>query len=160
MSQKIDKKLQMRQKLLNSYSYKVSDTIATVMDKYYIDAIIGLVPGAGDVFSSVFMLPQLYLCIFKIRSLPLTLAVLLNILIDVAVGLIPFGVGNVCDFLYKAFLKNMKLINGYVDNDKKIVREVNGKAALSALLIVVMIGVITVLVYLLSLLVNWIWSLF
>ena len=45
----------MRQKLLNSYSYKVSDTIATVMDKYYIDAIIGLVPGAGDVFSSVFV---------------------------------------------------------------------------------------------------------
>lgn len=55
MSQKVDKKLQMRQKLLNSYSYKVSDTIATVMDKYYIDAIIGLVPGAGDVFSSVFV---------------------------------------------------------------------------------------------------------
>ena len=54
----------------------------------------------------------------------------------------------------------MKLINGYVDNDKKIVREVNGKAALSAFLIVVMIGVITALVYLLSLLVNWIWSLF
>ena len=54
MSQKVDKKLQMRQKLLNSYSYTVSDTIATVMDKYYIDAIIGLVPGAGDVFSSVF----------------------------------------------------------------------------------------------------------
>jgi hypothetical protein len=155
-----EKKERKREELLCSYSYVVSEKIAKYMDKYFLDGIIGLFPGFGDVFSSVCVMPQLYLSLFKIKSIPLTLAVLLNVMIDIAVGLIPFWIGNICDFFHRAYLKNFRLIAGFVNDDKDIIKEVNAKAFVSAILIVIMIGIIYLLISLMSKLVDWIVSLF
>jgi hypothetical protein len=155
-----DEKERKRQELLNSDSYVLSEKVAKLMDKYFLDGIIGLFPGVGDVFSSVCVMPQLYLSLFKIKSIPLTLAVLLNVMIDIAVGLIPFWIGNICDFFHRAYLKNFRLIAGFVNDDKDIIKEVNAKAFISAILIVIMIGIVYLLVSLISKLVDWIGSLF
>ncbi len=155
-----DEKERKRQELLNSDSYVLSEKVANLMDKYFLDGIIGLFPGVGDVFSSVCVMPQLYLSLFKIKSIPLTLAVLLNVMIDIAVGLIPFWIGNICDFFHRAYLKNFKLITGFVNDDKDTINEVNAKAFISAILIVIMIGIVYLLVSLISKLVDWIGSLF
>ena len=74
-AKRAEQKRRKRQKLLNSTPYALSEGVATLMDKYYLDVLIGLVPSVGDVLSSIFMIPQLYLALFKIRSIPLTLVI-------------------------------------------------------------------------------------
>lgn len=131
-----------RQELLSSTSYTLVDNIATAMDKYFLDPILGLFPIIGDAGTTIFILPSIYLSLFKIKSIPLTLAVILNIVIDMLIGMIPFWIGNICDFFHRGYLKNFKLIQGYVNDDKNIIKEVNQKAAISALLIVLVCAAI------------------
>lgn len=127
------------------------------MDRYYLDGIVGLLPGGvGDTITTILSLPIIYFCVFQVRSIPLTLAVICNALIDVALGLIPFFIGDVIDFFYMSYLKNLKMIRGYVDGDKKIVTEVNRKAWISAILIVVLCVIIYFLIKLLIWLGGWI----
>lgn len=111
-----------------STSYQMTQTIARWMDKYFLDPLIGLIPGLGDVLSSLLVFPFIYVAAVKVRSLPLTLAVIFNVLRDMAIGLIPFWVGNILDFFNRAYLQNCRLIVGFVEDDREIIREVNRKA--------------------------------
>ena len=79
-------------------SYKLIQAIATIMDRYYVDPLLGLVPTVGDAVTSLLTLPYLYFSVFKLRSIPLTLALLCNMLIDFAMGVIPFWIGDILDF--------------------------------------------------------------
>lgn len=144
------KKEQRQQELQESASYKLAKGIATAMDKWFLDGVIGFIPGAGDLLPSMLALPQIYVSLFKIKSIPLTLAVIYNQLKDVAIGLIPFYIGNILDFFHRAYLQNMQLIVGYVEDDKDIIDEVNDKAVKSA----IMIAIFCFLIYLLVLLVQ------
>ena len=85
-AKRAEQKRRKRQKLLKSTPYALSEGVATLMDKYYLDVLIGLVPSVGDVLSSIFMMPQLYLALFKIRSIPLTLAVTSTATLDIQSG--------------------------------------------------------------------------
>lgn len=82
-------------KLTCSISYNMVRGVAKWMDRYYLDPILGLIPGFGDVISPFFVVPFIYVSIFKVRSVPLTLAVIYNVLIDVLIGLIPFYIGDI-----------------------------------------------------------------
>ena len=155
-SAKEDKKRELEQ----SWSYRMTKGIATVMDKYFLDPLIGFVPGLGDFISSVCVVPFIYVSAVKIRSLPLTLAVIYNVLVDVALGLIPFWVGNIIDFFNRAYMKNMRLIVGYVEDDRTIINEVNRKAVWTAILIAVFCLIIYLLVRLVVLVTEWIGGLF
>lgn len=159
-AKRAEQKRRKRQKLLKSTPYALSEGVATLMDKYYLDVLIGLVPSVGDVLSSIFMIPQLYLALFEIRSIPLTLAVLLNIIIDACLGIIPFWIGNIIDIFNRAYIKNMRLINGFVNDDPEVIGEVNQKALISAVLIVVFIGIIYLLISAVEGLISWIGSWF
>lgn len=129
----------------DSSSYQMAHSIAKWMDQYWLDPIIGfVVPGFGDMITSFFVAPFIYVSAFKVRSLPLTLAVIYNIMIDVLIGLIPFYIGAVCDIFTKAYVKNARLITGFVEDDEEIIKEVNGKAVWMG----VMIGVLCFLIYL------------
>lgn len=148
--QRQNAKIKKRQELLQSTSYAMVDKIATVMDKWFLDPILGLFPVIGDAGTTIFVLPSIYLSLFKIKSIPLTLAVILNIVVDMLIGSIPFWIGNICDFFHRGYLKNLKLIQGYVDDDKEIINEVNQKAVVSAILIVVVCAAIYGLIVLVS----------
>lgn len=149
-----------RMEIEESSSYKLTKGIATLMDKWFLDPILGFVPGVGDVLPSLLLLPSVYVSLVKVKSVPLTLAVIFNILRDAFLGLIPFYIGNVIDFFNRAYLQNMRLIVGYVEDDKYIIDEVNRKAVWTAVLIVVFIGLIWLMIKFVTWIVEWIGGLF
>ena len=126
--ERIRRKEERRMDIELSTSYQMTQPIARWMDKYYLDKLIGLIPGLGDTLSSLLVFPFIYVAAVKVRSLPLTLAVIFNVLRDMAIGLIPFWVGNILDFFNRAYLQNCRLIVGFVEDDREIIREVNRKA--------------------------------
>jgi len=131
------KKEEKRLEIQQSSSYQLIRGISTAMDKWFLDPIIGFFPIVGDLIGSVFSLPFIYVSLFKVRSIPLTLAVIRNTLVDVLLGLIPFWIGSIVDIFYRSNLKNFKLITGFVDDDKEVISEVNRKAIWMTLIIAI-----------------------
>lgn len=143
----------------SSKSYQMTERIARLMDKYYLDAVLGfLLEGFGDLLTQLLTLPYIYVSAVKIRSVPLTLAVIYNALCDIAMGLIPFYIGDVIDVFNKSFVQNFKLIVGFVEGDKKIISEVNRKAVRMAVLIVMLCVIIYFLVLLTIKVMTWFWN--
>ena len=144
----------------NSASYKLVHAIALWMDQRLLDPLIGLVlPGFGDALTSVFAVPYLYLSIVKLKSIPLTLAIVCNILLDVLIGIIPY-IGVVGDVFKRAFTRNAVLIKGYVEGDKAIMQEIDRKAVGMAFLIVILCGLIYAMVLAAVKIVEWAGSFF
>jgi hypothetical protein len=80
--------------------------------RFGLDAIIGLVPGVGDLVSS---LANFYVLIAAIRYRVPKITILrmaINICIDYLIGLVPFA-GDVVDAWWKATQKNVDLIRRY-----------------------------------------------
>lgn len=127
------------EKISESKSYKTVVVLSRVMDKYYLDPILGFIPIVGDIIPPLCSAPALYVAAVKIKSLPLLLAIIYNILFDTVIGMIPFFIGNIIDFYNKAHIRNLNLIIGFVNNNKKVIREVNRKALLFTILIAVTI---------------------
>lgn len=140
------KKEEKRQELMSKTSFYLMDKIQTIFDKYFIDPIIGFFfPAVGDLTSGLLGLPYVYFALVHVKSIPLTLAVIYNILIDCLVGLIPW-VGDLIDIFHRAYRKNMKLIVGFVNDDKDIINEVRRKAVMTGVLICVLCFLIYLLV--------------
>jgi len=135
-NKRLEAKQRKREEMLDSSSYRLIDGIATAMDRYFLDALIGLIPGVGDLLTSIFVLPFINVSLFKIKSIPLTLAILFNMMRDALLGMIPFWIGNIFDIFNRSFIKNMRLIKGFIDDDKEIISEVNRNAFWMAILIV------------------------
>ena len=150
-----------KQKIIrNSVSYKLVHAIALWMDRRLLDPLIGLVlPGFGDALTSVFAVPYLYLSIVKLKSIPLTLAIVCNILLDVLIGIIPY-IGVVGDVFKRAFTRNAAMIKGYVEGDRAIMQEIDRKAMGMAFLIVILCGLIYAMVLAAVKIVEWIGSFF
>ena len=141
------------EKLRSSKLYALLRRTTEYMDRYYLDAAVGFaIPGGiGDAISGVFSLLYVYFAAFVVRSVPLALAVLNNIMRDVIMGMIPFYVGDVIDIFHKSNKKNMALIDGFVDGDEQIVSTVKRKAAWSAAIFVLL----CILLYAMIRLVIW-----
>ena len=95
----------------------------------------------------------------KIKSIPLTLAIIYNMLLDILIGLIPF-VGVVGDIFKRAFARNALLIEGYVEGRQAVIREVERKAVWMALLIVLFFFLIYWMIVSVVKLSEWIISFF
>lgn len=151
MSEKEPKRLESRKESLKaSPLYQMMQKVTRYMDQYHLDGIAGLVPGGlGDAASALVALVHVYFGMFKLRSIPLTLAILNNVLRDVLMGMLPFFIGDIIDFLNKAHKKNMRLIDGYLDNNTAIIQEVNRKAWQSAAIFIILVLAIAGMVWLL-----------
>ena len=150
-----------REALMTTTSYRIMDTTAKYMDKYFLDPIIGLIPGGiGDVLSSFLALPFIYFALVQVKSIPLTLAVICNVLKDALLGSIPFFIGDIIDVFNRSYVANLRLITGYVNDDKAVIHEVNRKATWSAIFIVILCVLIYFIVKWAIGLGNWIVSLF
>lgn len=137
-----------KQKLKDSRLYNAMQDITQWMDRYYLDGVAGLVTGGiGDMVSAVFAVVHVYFSAFRLRSIPLTLAILNNTLRDIFLGMLPFFVGDVIDFFHKANKRNMALIDGFLNNNQEIIHEVNRKATQSALVLVALVAAIIGVVY-------------
>jgi hypothetical protein len=100
------------------------DHIAWLMDnafripglgwRFGVEALIGLVPGAGDIVSGAIGLVLLFRAFqFKLPGVVI-MRMIFNNLIDITVGSIPF-LGDLFDFVWKSNTKNMKLFRQYAE---------------------------------------------
>ena len=146
--------------LLGHPLYRFMQRSEKWMDRYFVDPLLGLLlPGGwGDALSGLLALPAIYYSLWVVRSVPLTLAVTLNVLVDVVLGLLPFMAGDVIDFFFRSYGRNMRLITGYVNGDKQVVAHVRRKAALSAVAIVVLLALLVVLMWLAWQFGQWVWQ--
>jgi Domain of unknown function (DUF4112) len=82
--------------------------------RFGVEALIGLVPGAGDVVSGAIGV----LLLFRAFQFKLPAAVILrmifNNLMDITIGAIPF-LGDLFDFVWKSNTRNMKLFRQYAE---------------------------------------------
>ena len=122
---------------MDNKAYQTMNGLTRYMDRYYLDALIGIIPGWGDAIALLSVVPFVYFSSRVIKSIPLTLAVLNNALRDVLMGMIPFFVGDVIDFFHRA--QNMQMIQGFVDGDETIIKQVNQRAWQSAIVLIVLL---------------------
>jgi len=133
-----------RRKLQSSQSYATMQRIADWMDRFYVDAIVGMAApyGIGDLAMAIFSLVYIYFSLVILHSIPLTLAIINNTLRDIAIGLIPFFIGDILDFFHKSNRQNMILIDGFVNGDRATIHEVNAKAVQSIVMVIVLVIII------------------
>ena len=131
MSHYTDRKYAMR----TDSDFRMLRRIYVAMDQWFLDPILGLfIPGLGDVITTCLTIPFIFTSILKLRSIPLTLAIISNCLIDLLIGLIPV-VGDIGDFAYKSYKRNYFLIVGYVNDDKEVIKDINSKALWACVII-------------------------
>ena len=143
-----DEKRQLRrQRLMDNKAYQTMQGLTRYMDRYYLDALIGVIPGWGDTIALASAVPFVYFAARVIRRVPLTLAVLNNALRDVLMGMIPFFVGDIIDFFHRANIQNMQMIQGFVDGDEAIIKQVNQRALQSAIVLVILLLLIALMIW-------------
>ena len=142
-------RLQRRAALMDNKVYQTMQSITRYMDRFYLDAVIGVIPGWGDAIALLCVVPFVYFSIGIIKSVPLTLAVLNNALRDVLLGMIPFFVGDVIDIFHRANTKNMAMIQGFIDGDETIIRQVNRRALQSVIVLIILLLLIAIMIWLL-----------
>lgn len=122
-----------------------------------IDGIIGLIPGVGDMlggFLSTLILYQAYR-----QNIPrMVLArMVINVLIDTAIGAIPV-VGDLFDFFWKANLRNAQLMDSYQRDPDRAYRRsaattlafIGGVMALVALIVLAVVSLLSMVLRLLT----------
>ena len=82
-----------------------------------LDPILGLIPGLGDGVSLVFQFVLVLVLIRQGSSGELRAKMMINILLDSAIGSIPV-VGQIFDFFYKASERNLRLTKEYLFEGK------------------------------------------
>lgn len=140
-------RLQRRARLMDNQVYQSMQSFTRYMDRFYLDAVIGLIPGWGDAVALLCVVPFVYFSMCIIKSIPLTLAVLNNALRDVLLGMIPFFIGDVIDVFHRANMKNMAMIQGFIDSDEAIIKQVNRRALQSAIVLVVLLLLIALMIW-------------
>ena len=146
-SNKEEKRQLQRQRLMDNRAYQTMKGLTRYMDRYYLDALIGVIPGWGDAIALLSALPFVYFSARIIKSVPLTLAVVNNALRDVLMGMIPFFVGDIIDIFHRSNIQNMQMVQGFVDGDETIIRKVNQRALQSAVVLVMLLLLIALMIW-------------
>ena len=144
---KDEKRQLQRKRLMENKAYQTMEGLTRYMDRYYLDALIGVIPGWGDAIALLSAVPFVYFSARVIKSVPLTLAILNNALRDVLMGLIPFFVGDIIDIFHRANIQNMQMVQGFVDGDEVMIKQVNQRAWQSAILLVALLLLIALMIW-------------
>ena len=144
---KDEKRLLQRKRLMDNKVYQTMNNITRYMDRYYLDALIGVIPGWGDMITIFCVVPFIYFSTHVIKSIPLTLAIINNALRDILLGMIPFFIGDVIDVFHRANTKNMAMIQGFVDGNETVIKEVNRKALQSAVVLIILLILIALMIW-------------
>ena len=156
---KDEKRLLQRKRLMDNKIYQTMNDITRYMDRYYLDAVIGIIPGWGDVITMFCVVPFIYFSTRVIKSIPLTIAIINNALRDVLLGMIPFFIGDVIDVFHRANTKNMAMIQGFVDGNVTVTKEVNQKAIQSAVILIILLILIALMIWALASFGSYLYSL-
>lgn len=137
------------QQVKDSKVYRLMEGLERYTDRYYLDAIIGFIPGWGDAFSLLCAAPFVYFSARVVKSVPLTLAIINNALRDILLGLIPFFVGDIIDVFHRSNVRNMAMVRGFVDGDEAVIRKVNQRAWQAAAILIALLALIGLMIWLL-----------
>ena len=144
---KEEKRALRRKRLMENKTYQTMDGLTRYMDRYYLDALISIIPGWGDAFALLCVIPFVYFSLRVIKSIPLTLAVLNNALRDMLMGMIPFFIGDIIDIFHRANIQNMEMIQGFVDGNEAVIKKVNQRAFQSAVVLIVLLLLIALMIW-------------
>lgn len=119
--------------------------------RFGLDALIGLIPGAGDLSTFAISGYMLFIMAKNGASGFVLARMVLNILIDAIVGAVPV-LGDIFDIAFKANMRNMQLMNQYYKEGKH--RGSAWKIIIPVLIILllIIIGIIWLVYKLLSML--------
>ena len=92
-----------------------SFTIPGTKIKFGMDALLGLVPGGGDIVSGVFSLYMLRAAIKMKLPKRAIFSMFLNIVVDTTVGVIPIA-GDIFDIFWKSNKRNLEIIEKHLNN--------------------------------------------
>ena len=95
-----------------------SFTIPGTNIKFGIDALIGLVPGGGDLIGGLFSLYLLRTAIKMKLPKSAILSIMFNIIIDTTIGIVPV-IGDIFDIFWKSNKRNMRIIEKHLVNRTK-----------------------------------------
>ena len=137
------------QQVKDSKVYRLMEGLERYTDRYYLDAIIGFIPGWGDAFSLLCAAPFVYFSARVVKSVPLTLAIINNALRDILLGLIPFFVGDIIDVFHRSNVRNMAMVRGFVEGDETVIRQVNQRAWQAAAVLLLLLALIVLMIWLL-----------
>lgn len=89
-----------------------------------LDPIIGLIPGAGDLINTAFSAYLIYLA--TRFNLPRNILgwMVFNITLEAILGTVPL-IGDIFDAFYKSNIRNLKLLEEYLQADEPELREPN-----------------------------------
>lgn len=108
-AQSVRRRLEAMEQLLER-----SITIPGTNQKFGLDAVLGLVPIAGDIITAAMG----FYMIWEARNLKLPAHALArmagNVAFDWALGLIP-GIGDAADFFFKSNTRNLRIIKRHLD---------------------------------------------
>ena len=149
----VEKRRKTKERLEKSNTYTWLLKASDLMDRYYVDAALGFaIPGGiGDALAALISVVYVGFSAFKIRSFPLTLAIINNSLRDVLLGMIPFYLGDIIEIFHRSNQQNMHLIRGFVEGDQQTIKTVNRKATYSIILFVCL----CIMIYFMVKLVIW-----
>ena len=94
-----------------------SFTIPGTNIKFGMDALLGLVPGGGDLVSGIFSLYMLRAAIKMKLPKKAIFSMLVNILLDTTIGIIPVA-GDIFDIFWKSNKRNLKIIEKHLANKR------------------------------------------
>lgn len=120
--------------------------------RFGLDALIGLVPGAGDAVAGLFSLGILVQAARMGVPRVVVLRMVFNALLDLLVGAIPL-VGDLFDIGWKANLRNVNLLDRYVLGGQR--RPTRGDYLFVGGLVAVMVAAALLPVVVLALLIGW-----
>ncbi len=118
-----------------------------------LDGFIGLIPGIGDAAGAVISSHILTQAAHMGAPKSLLLKMAVNIGLDAILGIIPV-LGDITDFVWKANLRNVKLLNDYLEQPEETVthsRIFIGILGLLAFGVVIFIGMLGFM------LLRWLW---
>jgi len=95
-----------------------SFTIPGTRIKFGMDALLGLVPGGGDLVSGIFSLYMLRAAMKMNLPKRAIFSMLANIILDTTVGVIPVA-GDIFDVFWKSNKRNMNIIEKHIANFEK-----------------------------------------
>lgn len=77
--------------------------------KFGVDPILGLIPGLGDIITTVLSFYLVYVALLHKIKFAKILQMVINILLDLGVGSIPI-LGDILDFVIKPNVKNLEIL--------------------------------------------------
>lgn len=127
--------------------------------RFGLDALMGLVPGLGDVIGGVIAVYALRVARQVGAPGVIQLHMLTNIALDALIGAIPV-IGDLFDFVYKAQTRNLALLDEWLQTPHEQVKRSRRGLILIPLAIVLVFATLTILgLWMLAILFHWLFTL-